>query len=415
MYNFKQNFSKILTGTALSQAIILLMMPLLTTVIGPASFGVLALFSGAYGLLAGVLTMKYELSILLPKRDNVALMLTSLTIQLSALLSTILLLLLILGWVICDIPSYWLCLPICTFLASLYSSFQQWCARLCEYRFYSTSLVLGSCVNVMVCLILEKVLGDFSAILVIGFSLGLVASVFYVLLRERNIFKRLLVCSKSRLIIFLTVARQYREFPLYALPTSLVAGCIYYVPPLLLGVSYSLDVVGFYSIATKFVLLPGLLIGNAISEAFRAEIMARIRQSKPLANFTFSLFSKIAVMLMLVYALIVLSAPWLFNKFLGDGFEQSGAMVPFVALAGLGILISQPLQAIFIGLRRVRFWLILQLVLCIVPLLLLTFQMFKSSIEESLLWYSSSLLSISFVILIFARRLITAFDRKNGY
>lgn len=414
MSNFKRNAVQLSSGTIVSQAIILSITPILTRLIEPSSFGAMAIFSGIYAVLAGVLTLKYEQSILLPKSNTIALGLTSLVIQLSALLSLLLFITLIVASTVGELSPYWLFLPVCTFLAALQSSIQQWCARACEYRYYSKSLLIGACVNGVVCLVLALLAWE-SYALVMGFSCGQAASVAYMLSIQRSGFEKLLAISQYNCRTLIGLAQRYREFPLFVVPTSLVAGAISYAPPLVLGISYSLDLVGHYSIATKFVLLPSILIGYAVSEAFRAEIMFRIRESQPLVNFTQSLFLKGALIAIPSFGLIVLLGPLIFSKVFGDQFEQSGNIVRVIALAALGMLISQPLQAIFIGLRRSKLWLILQTILCGVPLLLLSIKAQKSNLEHSLLWYSSSILFISLMMFVVAVTLILEFDRTNGH
>lgn len=412
MSNFRRNVTQLASGTVGSQALVLLMTPVLTRVLGPSSFGGLALFSSAYVVLAGLLTMKYEQSILLPKEDHEARSLTALTVQLSAVLSAVLLAGMALASILGRLPSYWLCLPLCTLLVAIHCSIQQWSARLRDYRVYSSSLVLGAGVNSGLCLAFALTFGDSPATLIGGFTCGLVASVGYALARQRGGFGQMVATGGTDWQNLAKLARQYREFPLHVLPTSLAVGATSYGPPIVLTAVYSLTTTGYYAIATKFVLIPSVLLGAAISEAFRAEFMSRIRDEAGLAGFTRSLLVKITLAAVPACALMALLAPWAFALVFGAEYKYSGLLVRYVMLGALGMLIAQPFQCVFIGLGRSGLGLLLQLTLSAVPLLLLYFVARVRPIEDALLWHSASVLVLSLFTAVVAVRLTALSDHR---
>ena len=412
MSNFWRTAAQLASGTVVSQVIILLMMPVLTRVLGPASFGGLALFSSTYAVLAGFLTMKYEQSILLPKDDAVASALTALTVQLSSVLSGMLLFAMAIAATSGLLPIYWLCLPICTLLIAIHSSTQQWSARLRDYRAYSSSLILGAGVNSVMCIVLALVFGDSPVTLVLAFTCGLLASVGYMLARQRVGFELIRVAGRAHWQRLARLARQYCEFPIHVLPTSLAIGAASYGPALVIGAVYPLSTTGFYAIATKFVLLPGLLLGGALSEAFRAEFMGRIRDHSKLADFTRAFLVKIALSAVPTCIFLALLAPWAFGIVFGSEYKYSGVLVRFVALGALGMLIAQPFQCVFVGLRRSGLGLVIQLTLAAVPLLLLYLVALSQPIEQALLWHSSSVLMLSLLTAVVAWQFTVEADRQ---
>jgi O-antigen/teichoic acid export membrane protein len=411
MSNFWRNVAQLASGTVLSQAIVLLMTPVLTRVLGPSSFGGLALFSSAYAVSAGVLTLKYEQSIVLPKEDDAAVSLTALTVQLSAALSVACLAVMAVLAFIGRVPAYWLCLPLCTLLAAIHCSIQQWGARLRDYRAYSSSLVVGAAVNSGLCMAFALALGDSPAALIFGFACGLVASVGYALVRQRAGFGQVALVSRGHWGRLAALARKYREFPLHVLPTSLAIGATSYGPPLVLGAVYSLSTTGYYAIASKFVLLPSVLLGGAISEAFRAEFMARVRDGAALAGFTGTLLMRIALLAVPACLLMATLAPWAFGLAFGPKYEYSGVLVRYVMFGALGMLIAQPFQYVFVGLRRSGIGLMMQLALSAVPLLLLYIVGRHQPIERALLWHSMAVLLLSLFSAVVALRLASHSDR----
>jgi O-antigen/teichoic acid export membrane protein len=412
MSKFRRIVAQLASGTLLSQAIVLLAMPFLTRFIAPASFGGLALFSSIYAVLSGIFTLKYEQSILLPQEKENAKLLTVLTVALSFCFSMVLLF--VLGYCIYRklIDYYWLCLPVCTFMAAIHSSSQQWSARMSNYRAYSTSLVLGSIVNSLTCVFLAEISGDSIGALVIGMMLGLLTSVAYVLFSNGI---QIITDSKSMWSECRRVFRQgliYREFPINVLPTSLAIGAASYAPPLIISAVYSASDTGHYAVATKFVLLPSIMLGVAISEAFRAEFMERIRVNGSIDIFTRALIKRIFIFGVPLAILMALVAPFAFHLVFGEKYEYSGILVRYLVTGILGMFISQSLQCIFIGLRRSRIGLVLQGCMSIVPLALLYICSFALQFKYALMIYSSSVFLISLVIIGSALKLTRVYDLK---
>lgn len=415
MSNFRRNVAQLASGTVVSQAVILLMMPVLTRALSPSSFGGLALFSSAYVVLAGVLTMKYEQAILLPDDERAAVSMTALTVQLSAVLSLMLLAALALATLVADVPAYWLCLPVCTLLAAIHCSIQQWGARLRDYRAYSSSVVLGAVVNSGLCLVFALIFGDSPGSLIVAFTCGQIATVCSLLLLQRAGLDEVMAVGREHLKRLAALAHQYREFPQHVLPSSLAVGAASYGPPLVLTAVYSLSTTGYYAIATKFVLLPSVLLGAAISEAFRAEFMARMRDRSALAGFTQSLLLKITLVSVPTCLLMALVAPWAFGFVFGERYVYSGILVRFVMLGALGMLIAQPFQCVFIGLRRSGLGLALQLAISVIPLLLLYLVSTQRPIEDALMWHSVSMLLLSLLTAGVALRLTSHSDRQVAF
>ena len=81
MLNLKSEFSKnvltLVTGTTIAQSIPIAISPILTRIYTPEDFGVLALFISITTILGTIANGRYELAIVLPKRDNNALELTA--------------------------------------------------------------------------------------------------------------------------------------------------------------------------------------------------------------------------------------------------------------------------------------------------------------------------------------------------
>ncbi len=411
MHTFSRLVSQIASGTILSQLIILVSTPILTRLFPPDAFGFLALFTSAYVIISGVCTLKYEQSIILPKNDETASMLTALTVQLSmagALLTA--------GGIGFAVVSKglsvgWLFLPFCILLAALQSSNRQWCARRRDYRIYSSSLVLGAGFNVSTSVFFGYFFNDLDYALIIGFAVGLFSSVLFLLVSKSTGFGSVLVFGKNIWKQFSTLANQYREFPLHVLPISLAVGVASYGPPILLGFVYSLDTVGHYAVASKFVLLPSAMIGGALSEAFRAEFMSRIHSGLTISGSSKSLLLKLIFVAVPLYALLAFAAPALFKFAFGAEYSLAGDLAQIVAIGAIGLLVAQPFQSVFICLRRSGLGLALQLVQSVVPLSLLYFLALHRQVQDALLWHSTAVLLLAVIATLVALNVGARADR----
>ncbi|SVD81723.1 uncharacterized protein METZ01_LOCUS434577, partial [marine metagenome] len=93
---FSKNVLTLVTGTTIAQAIPIAISPILTRIYTPEDFGVLALFISITTILGTIANGRYELAIVLPKRDNNALELTALSIIITIGFSLLLVILVIL-------------------------------------------------------------------------------------------------------------------------------------------------------------------------------------------------------------------------------------------------------------------------------------------------------------------------------
>ena len=67
---FTRNVLTLMTGTTIAQAIPIAISPILTRLYTPKDFGVLALFVAITSIFGSIANGRYELAIMLPKKDE---------------------------------------------------------------------------------------------------------------------------------------------------------------------------------------------------------------------------------------------------------------------------------------------------------------------------------------------------------
>ena len=71
--SFSRNVATLASGTIIAQAIPVAISPILTRLYTPDDFGILALLMSIVAVFSSVVTAKYDLALLLPKKDDEAL------------------------------------------------------------------------------------------------------------------------------------------------------------------------------------------------------------------------------------------------------------------------------------------------------------------------------------------------------
>ena len=123
-------------GTFFSQIIPLAILPILTRLYSPEEFGTLALYIAFFSILSVVVTGRYEMAIMLPKKEKDAISLFQISFLFSFIFSIFFLLVIlfnsesIMSFLKINSSVAWLYfLPFSIFLAGLYQTYSYWLNR----------------------------------------------------------------------------------------------------------------------------------------------------------------------------------------------------------------------------------------------------------------------------------------------
>lgn len=391
---FRQNIVRIATGTVASQAIVIGATPLLTRLYGPEDFGALAVFTALHAIVTVSFTLKYDLSIILPKDHDTAVRLTALTVSVSLLFSSALLAALLIGHFGFGVPAHahYLLLPLSAVLGATYTCAQQWGARANDYRHFARSQVLNAATSVSTALLLAVIATGLIGGLVAGFVAGLAAGLIY-LWHGRRAARGEQPRPAIAIATLIDSAREYRRFPMYVLPSTFLAVLGQSAQPFLLQAMFSLREVGYYAIASRFLLVPGALIGGAVAEAFRPEFVDRLQRGLAVTPFLRNTLRKLALFALPVFGIFFLVAPSLFGLVFGSTYVESGVLSRYLCLGVFAQFISQPFGYVFVATGHVRLGLLTQIVMTTLPLAGLTVGGLTRNLEHALLL--SSLLTVA--------------------
>jgi O-antigen/teichoic acid export membrane protein len=332
------------------------------------------------------------------------------------LLSLLLLLALGAAHVVWQLPedACFLLLPLSAVLAAAYSCGQQWSARASNYRPFARSQVTTAIVNVGTGASLGLLAGDLFGSLVIGFVAGLAAGTFHLVVAllalRRSAAHPLLPPNLADVV---AAAREYRRFPFFVLPSTLIATLGTSAQPFLLQAMFSLREVGLFAVASRFLLVPASLVGGAVSEAFRAEFVARMQGQRTLTDFFAQTLRRLVLFALPVFALFFVAAPDAFAIAFGESYRASGVYARFLCLGVLAQFVAQPFQYVFVATGHVRLGLVVQTIAAALPLLGLVAGGHLGGIGHALMLSSTLSFATAALLIASARHCCRASDRAS--
>ncbi len=152
---FLKNVGTLMSGTAIAQAIPVLVSPILSRIYSPDDFGVLALFMGISIVISVIATGRYELAIMLPEEKRDASNILALAVILTFFTSIItLILVLVLKDFVANffddpgIKNWLYFIPLVVLFTGLYNTFNYWSTRHKTFKMNAASRISQSSVMV---------------------------------------------------------------------------------------------------------------------------------------------------------------------------------------------------------------------------------------------------------------------------
>ncbi|OGQ17266.1 MAG: hypothetical protein A2138_17685 [Deltaproteobacteria bacterium RBG_16_71_12] len=409
MSRFKNNIAHLAGGNVASQVVVFAATPVLTRLYLPEDFGIYAVFSGTNAVLAALFTLKYDLAILLPKEDAEARTVTRLMLVVAATFASAASLVLVMwGLVRGALPPWqYLFLPASGMAAALVAAFQQWSARAADYRHFSRSLLVAAAGTVAISCAFGVLLPVTAPGLPLAFVLGQLAAVLYLALTTP---RHAPAAPRSDLW---AAARDHRRFPIYVLPSVILSLLSTSAPPWLVERLFTLHDAGQYALAARVLITPSALVGVAVAEAFRAELMARLHRQEPVSRFVLALVAKSSAAAVLAFAALALIAPAAFGLVFGEAFRPAGELLRVLTPAALAQFVLLPLAFVFVATGRVRLGLLAQAMGALVPLALFVVGGRGGTVSQALGLFSAGSVLTALVVVVLAWRTCRSVDARE--
>jgi len=268
---FSRNVLALMTGTTIAQAIPIAISPILTRLYSPEDFGVFALFIAITSIFGSIANGRYELAIMLPRKDEDAINIFALGFIITTTISFLLLLIVlifhdnIVNLLNNESIGVWLYfVPIAVFFTGLYNILNYFNNRQKNYKDLAKATIIKSIVTAIIQLSV-----GFLKVGVSGLISGQIVSQFFANTKLlRNIMKDKLLISKISKVKIIALAKRYKDFPKFSMWAILANTLSTQLINILISAFYSVATLGFYSLVQRLLGMPSSLIGSSIGQVF---------------------------------------------------------------------------------------------------------------------------------------------------
>jgi O-antigen/teichoic acid export membrane protein len=347
---FFKNFYIVLSGSVMSQVVVVFTTPILSRIFSPEDFGSASVFFSLSGFFTILSTLQFEGAIMLPKRNIDAIALVVLASGLSVISAVLLFFGLwvghetFLGWFHMEsLNRFWALIPISVLIYAHYAILTNWVTRLGQYKTVAYRQFFQSLSQTGTKIILGK-LSYLTTGLILGTIMGVVSSLF-ILMRGRyrdaiRIFKLVKWNRIKR------NAKRYEKFPKYTLSQGLLDTFQESILWLMISVLYGNQLLGIFSFTLSLLQKPLQVIGNSLGQVYYQDISKKFAHHQEIHSDTLRLVKLLALAAGVVYLPIVWLGPWLFDLFFGDVWRESGELAQLMAIWLMLKMISSPISSV---------------------------------------------------------------------
>jgi len=279
---FSRNVLTLMTGTTIAQAIPIAISPILTRIYTPEDFGAFALFVAITSIFGSIANGRYELAIMLPKKDEDAINIFALGFIITSTISLILLALIILfhdyfiQLLNNEAIGVWLYfVPIAVFFIGLFNILNYFNNRKKQYKDIANATIVKSII-----LAITQLSIGFLKNGATGLITGQIFSQIFANMRLfKNIIKdKKLISGISKLKI-IALAKRYKDFPKFSMWAILANTLSLHLTNILILSFFSVATLGFYSLVQRVLGMPSALIGSSIGQVFFQEATQEKQQT----------------------------------------------------------------------------------------------------------------------------------------
>jgi O-antigen/teichoic acid export membrane protein len=362
-----------MTGTTIAQAIPIAISPILTRIYTPEDFGVFALYMSIASIIAAVATGRYELAIMLPKKDEDAVNIVVLSIGISFMISVFCFLIIYIFnsdisslFENSEISTWLYFIPFTVMLTGLYQSFNFWHNRSKNYKNLSKARIMQSTTTAGTNLTMGTlIMGPIG--LVLGNLFGQITSIFYLAKKTYLLDKKVFIENIS-FIKILTLAKRYKKFPQYDALATLFNISAHQSAHIFFNIFFGAISSGYYYLVQKIFGLPILLIAASIQDVFKEKMTIIYNSGGNSREFFINTLKKLFLLALIPSVLIYFFAVDVFMFFFGEQWKSAGEFVQILTPAFFLRFISFPLSFMFYIAEKQHYNIIGQFLLLVVIL-----------------------------------------------
>ena len=335
--DFLKNILLLLSGSVIAQLIVVLVSPILTRLYEPTVFGASALFLSISSILMVLVTGRYEMAIVQTKKDHDGLSLVLISIFLSIFFSILLYLFYSIfhniNYLINlneQINGYILLIPLFLIFNVITKSLNNYFNRNKDYK-----TITSNQINLSVSQSIGKLSLGFYKLssngIILGNILGYFVTTLFIVHRYYKScfdFVKLIIAWKRMRYNLV----KFKDFPKVLLFSDGINTVAYQLPFILTSYYFSLEKLGYLSLAYSMSSIPLSFIGTSISRVFRQKMSEEFNKNGKCDELFKTVLIKIIITITFPFILLFFLAPWLFETIFGQNWIESGYMVQILII-----------------------------------------------------------------------------------
>ncbi len=361
---FTKNTFVLVLGTVLAQAIPLILHPFLRRIYSAEDFGAMAVFLSIFSMVTIVSALRYEATIVLPKHNNEAANILTLTFIINLIFNVLILLIIIffknpivnfIGLPV-KYADYLYFLPITSFLYSFYQSINYWLIRQKAFKASSINKIVRRGVEgfLQLGMGLMKIPGG----LFVGDFFGNLSNVLSGIKQGyKNKFSLAYVSKKK--IGF--VAKKYIDYPKFNVIPTLLSSAASLLPFLFINKFYSTEIVGYLDLSRMVLSIPLIFISATIAQVLFQQITEKkhglLSIKKELFNISYLLLGIIVI----EFVVLFLFGDDLFSLIFGETYTISSTFSKLLIFSFSFNFISSTFSSIYITFNKIKIYSIWQI------------------------------------------------------
>lgn len=352
--------AKILSGSAVGQAAMLAVAPILTRLYEPSDFAAFAVVTALASVLGAVVTLSMERAVVLPRDDKDAKVVVLLGVGSVAIASVLLLFFffvsrdLLVSIFSSDVfRDYWWLIPVTTVLVGLQTVLSAIFVRAQRYGVIAGRNALQG---------LSQAVSSVALGLAGVVPFGLVSSLavgrlFGVLSMLRRSWPSL--AGRHSRTDFVRVARRYSEFARITVWARLLNSLGLQLPVVLVVAIFASFEAGLFALAIRVLAMPVSVVADAVSQTFEGTFASSLRERRPgLAAQIMGTSGRLLAIGAPAGLVLTIWGPWLFRWIFGDEWAIAGQFAQILAVSYVAQFVVAPISRSLVLLERqqAQFW-----------------------------------------------------------
>lgn len=354
---FVKNFSVLLTGTAIAQAIPVLLQPLLRRLFDADVFALYAVYNSVTSMLIVVSTLRYEMAVVLPERDREGVLLVLLSLGINLLFGFLCFAAIalfpgaIVGWTKWpEAGVTWLYLvPLAVVLFSASQTLNYWLIRKKAFKASAMNRIFRRAAEGSV-----QAAGGAAAwqgALMWG---DLAGRFVHMIVAFRQAFKNGFSIKELKIAEVRPVAKRYRDFPLFQALPALLNTVSLMLPVLLVNSYYSYEATAQFDLCRQVLLLPLALITTAMSQVLLQKYTEQRNSKVPIMPGFIKITLYTSAFAIMTILFFMLTGRPLFSFLFGQQWAVAGDYAAILAPAFMIQFVVSPVSTVIIALEKVR-------------------------------------------------------------